>query len=304
MDTDEARSLSTASADSPQSRGTPEPEAAGGGGGAGASAAASAAAAALKDEGNALFSAGRFGAAVEAYSRALEAEASAVLFANRAAAHLKTEAFGAAIADADAALALDGGYVKAYYRRGSALLALARFKLAKRDFAAVAKARPADRDAAAKLAECDKALKRAAFEAAIATDATRPPSLTLDPAALPVPAGYAGPVLPRVPAAGAGAGADACAADAAAVSALGVSLGFVRALRDEFRAQRLLHKRYAWELLLRLNGVLRGYKSLVRAAFPAGARVFNVCGDTHGQYYDTCNIFELAGEPSPTNPYL
>ena len=29
-----------------------------------------------------------------------------------------------------------------------------------------------------------------------------------------------------------------------------------------------------------------------------------VCGDTHGQYYDLCNIFKLNGLPSETNPYL
>ena len=78
----------------------------------------------------------------------------------------------------------------------------------------------------------------------------------------------------------------------------------MRALRAEFISQRGLHKRFAWELLARINRLLRASSSLVRAAFPADAAFFNVCGDTHGQFYDLCNIFELAGEPGPTNPYL
>ena len=33
-------------------------------------------------------------------------------------------------------------------------------------------------------------------------------------------------------------------------------------------------------------------------------RKITVCGDTHGQYYDLCNIFALNGQPSEDNPYL
>ena len=33
-------------------------------------------------------------------------------------------------------------------------------------------------------------------------------------------------------------------------------------------------------------------------------RKLTVCGDTHGQYFDLCNIFKINGHPSVDNPYL
>lgn len=84
--------------------------------------------------------------------------------ANRAFAQLKAENYGSAIADAGEALKLDGGFVKAFYRRGSAHLALGKHKDARVDFRAVVKLKPADKDARAKLDECEKAIRRKAFE--------------------------------------------------------------------------------------------------------------------------------------------
>ena len=54
-----------------------------------------------------------FAAAVEAYTSALELQPTAVLYANRAAAHLALEAYGAALADAEKSVELDSAYVKA-----------------------------------------------------------------------------------------------------------------------------------------------------------------------------------------------
>ena len=264
---------------------------------------------ALKEAGNKLFSEGRYPAAIASYTAALEIAPSAALFCNRAFAHLKCENYGSAMADADAALALDGSFVKAYYRRASAKLALAKYKAARVDFKQVVRLRPADKDARSKLDECERAVRKQAFEDAIALEATKPlwDRLAGEVAAMTVDVKYAGPHLPSVRPPGAVGPLPTpaeLAADETLVNAHGISLGFVKALMAEYKAQRGLPRKYSLELLLRLNGVLRALPSLVSVPFPPGAAQFNVCGDTHGQYYDTLNIFALAGLPGPSNPYL
>jgi len=89
------------------------------------------------------------------------------------------EMHGQAIMDAEGSSALDKTYVKAYYRRGSAPFAQGKLKQAKKDFKICCKLKPKDRDARAKLAACDKAVKEAAFAEAIVSAETLPLSETL-----------------------------------------------------------------------------------------------------------------------------
>lgn len=77
--------------------------------------------------------------AAELYSVAIEIHPTAMLYGNRAQAYLKRELYGAALEDADNAIAIDPSYVKGFYRRATANMALGRFRKALTDYKAVVK---------------------------------------------------------------------------------------------------------------------------------------------------------------------
>ena len=238
---------------------------------------------ALKNEGNALFQQERFALAVEKYNDAIELNPEVpAYYSNRAFCHLKLESYGLALADATVALELDKTFVKAYYRRGSAYMALAKYKDALKDFKAVRQLRPSDKDAMAKYKACDKEVKREAFERAIHTDEPTKASVleSLDVDAIAIEESYGGPRI-----------------------TMPLSHESVLQVAQAFKKQQKLHTRFAFEVLIEVKKVLEALPSLVDVDVPEGTHI-NVCGDTHGQYYDLLNIFELHGYPSETNPYL
>jgi len=230
---------------------------------------------------------------------------------NRAFANLKLEAFGLAIADATRALQVDGRYIKAYYRRGSANMALGKYKAARRDFRVVMQVVPSDKAVKAQLSMCESEIRRIAFEKAIATEKTAGAWDLLE-ASLEkqgVPSDYDGPRLP---------------ADGP------VTREYCRELMLHLRAQKLPPKQDVWRLLKRAYDDLRALPSLIRVPIPDGPAAEDgaaaasasspgddvaargaqadgcVCimGDTHGQYYDLLHIFELAGEPCDSRALL
>ncbi len=225
-----------------------------------------------------------------------------MLYSNRAFAHIRQENFGAADADAAAAIALDPAYAKAYYRRGEAHYARGAFRAAVNDFKAAARAAPRDPDARKKLAAAEKELQRARFEAALAMpdDSTSAlDALRLED--MDVEASYTGPRMEEAPPA---EGADSApGAAGAAPPAYRLTAAFVAAMMEEFRAQRLVHRRFVWQVVKEAAAGLRALPSLVDVDVPPGAHI-TVCGDVHGQYYDLLRIFELNGLPSAANPYL
>lgn len=148
----------------------------------------------LKQKGNDELMAGHYLSAIKLYSEALEyTPTNAILLANRAQAYIKVENYGLAISDATAAIEHDPSYAKGYYRRATAYFALNKYKVARRDFKKVCQLKPKDRDARAKLAGCEKAVKEEAFSKAIVSEQTAPLSSTFNPDNIAIDPSYDGP---------------------------------------------------------------------------------------------------------------
>uniref|UniRef100_A0A7S0CDE3 Serine/threonine-protein phosphatase n=1 Tax=Proboscia inermis TaxID=420281 RepID=A0A7S0CDE3_9STRA len=256
----------------------------------------------LKALGNDALKESHFTQAVEHYTQALVyTPNSAVLFSNRAMAYIKMESFGLAISDGDAATGADPTYAKGFYRRGSAYFALNKYKAARKDFRAVCKLAPRSKDARTKLATCERAVRQAAFAAAIISEDAKPLSETMDPGTMyGNDSGYDGPH----PSGGSLSGdpdAEICLFQPGSLP-----LEFVKAAIQHFKDQKLIHKRYVARLLVTCKKYFETLPSLLKISIPTKGdkKHITVCGDTHGQYYDVLNIFELNGLPSADNPYL
>jgi len=246
---------------------------------------AEASALALKLQGNEALAAKHFAQAMEYYSQALEyAPQNAVLHANRAAVCIQLEQYGLALQDADAAIAADPQYVKAYYRRASAHFCLQQFKAARKDYKQVLQLIKPTKDVRTKLKLVEKTIREQAFAKAIEAEQTAPASATFNVDSVTIPETYTGPRL-----------------EDESLFQTGLPRDFCTNCMDCFRNQGLIHKRYVALLLLTCIAKYQTESSLMR--IPVTTKL-TVCGDTHGQYYDVLHIFELNGLPSSTNPYL
>ena len=271
------------------------------GGGAAPAATASSGAATgaegLKNKGNELLAAGRLDAAVAAYSEAIALDGTnAIYFANRSSAYIKQESYGLAVKDADMAIALDPDYVKGYYRRGTALLASGAPEDALPDFEEALRRCPGSKEAKMHVQACQTILSGAgsgeepdeAENPLHSAEASAFFRAQYNPASVAVEASYGGPRW------------EGCEAHGSRPPK-----AFVEELVTHLRAEKKLHKRYVLGLLLGVRDIMSRDRSLIDISVPDGPDGhFTVCGDTHGQFYDLLNIFDINGPPSVENPYL
>ena len=236
----------------------------------------------LKVIANDFFKEKKYNDAILNYTKAIELNSNnPVYYSNRSMAYLRVESFGYALADASKAIDLDPKYIKGYYRRASSNMALGKFKKALKDYETVTKVFPKDPDAKGKFNECNTIVKRQAFMKAIAIENTTKSAIqTIVVDSYKVEESYDGPKL------------EDC-----------ISLEFMKQLIERFRDQKLLHKKYAYKILIEMKKIFEAEPTVKTITFPKDGK-FTVCGDIHGQYYDLLNIFNLNGLPSPENPYL
>eukprot|EP00127_Corallochytrium_limacisporum_P005686 Clim_evm65s210 gene=Clim_evmTU65s210 len=239
----------------------------------------------LKAQGNDAFKAKHFDEAIRLYGEAIETNPNVpAYYANRAFAYIKEEFYGAALEDASKAIEIDSSFVKAYYRRATANMALCKFKESLKDFKMVVKVAPADRDAQLKLKACEKIVKEQAFAKAIAVDIVMKSAFDdIEWQSIALPTEYDGYKFPE--------GEEV------------VNKEFVADMIERFKNQKLIARRYAYMLLTMARDHFKALPSLVDVPKKEGVQ-FNICGDTHGQFYDLMNIFSIKGLPTEENAYL
>lgn len=164
---------------------------------------------------------------------------------------------------------------------------MGKYKLALKDYEFVSKLRPNDKDATMKYKECEKIVKRIAFEKAIAVEDSAKRSIMdqIDVNSMIVEKDYNGPAFEF--------DNEKCT----------ITIEFVNALIEHYRNQKVLHKKYAYKILFEIDKLFRTQPSLVDIKVADEAK-FTICGDIHGQFYDLLNIFKINGMPSETNPYV
>ena len=215
----------------------------------------------FKEKGNAFFKIGKLNEAHEMYSEAillgLKGKQGAIYYSNRAFANIKLENYGIAIHDANKALELDPTFIKAYYRRGSAYLALNHLDDAVKDFHRVCKLAPNDKDARQKYDTAKKEKMLRAFSDSIKVEEK---SLEINVEDIVVPESYTGPRFDSVD---------------------DIDVKWCEQLMEHMREQKLLHKKYLVQIIMKVRDEYAKEDSLVDIEVP-GDEEITVCGDVHG----------------------
>ncbi|XP_044279003.1 RNA polymerase II-associated protein 3 [Varanus komodoensis] len=118
-----------------------------------------------KEKGNNYFKQGNYDAAIECYTKGMNADPyNPVLPTNRSSAFFRQKKYSVAESDCNLALALNKNYTKAYARRGAARFALQNFEGAKKDYEKVLELDPNNFEAKNELRKIEQAMSKEASQ--------------------------------------------------------------------------------------------------------------------------------------------
>lgn len=241
----------------------------------------------IKARANQAFAGKDFTKSIDLYTEAIALNPKeATFWNNRAMSKAKMEEHGAAIADATKAVSLNPDYAKAYYRRGLSHLAILRPTDAVPDFKKALSIEPGNKTVREQLSATIKLIRRIEFEKAISIGETETASARcidlIASGSCPLDASTDFP-LPSVP--------------TDPLARFEPTEQFVTSMIESFKAGAKIPRRLAWEIILGVKDIVEKDRSLVEVDVPEGV-VCDVIGDTHGQFFDVCNLFSQIGFPS------
>lgn len=215
----------------------------------------------------------------------------AIYYSNAATCHSRLGNHEKTLEMINEAIRLDPSFIKALYRRGVALMELKRFKEASEDFIKVCQEFPADVEAQKRLAACDKELDkklsfeesmRMGFSAAIKVEKFEFTRKCIE--GMKVDVTYDGPnVTFDEP----------------------LTVEWVKdVLIPHFAADKRLHIKYAYAILMLAKEAFEKESSLVEVPLEMEDELMTICGDVHGQFFDLSEIFNKNGYPSHQHKYV
>ena len=241
----------------------------------------------LKIEGNELVEKNELKSAYNKYTEAInlyvDCPLNAIIYANRSWINLKLDNNSDALEDAKLAIESDPNYMKAYYRRGNANYFLFRFEDALDDFNFLLSKFPNEKELIDKIEKTKSQLKKK-----INSNSNSENNIDISEIEQLISSinidfnDYKGVIYH-------GRGS--------------LSLEWIKDVINDMKNNIYLHQKYLLQIIKANIDIFKNQKSLIDIEIKQNEMI-NICGDTHGQFYDLLNIFKINGYPSEENPYL